>query len=34
MADLLNNVKAYLDAQDTDYALMIEGSWGCGKTFF
>lgn len=24
----------YLQAKDTDYALMINGEWGCGKTFY
>ena len=24
----------YLKDKDTDYALMINGAWGCGKTYF
>ena len=24
----------YLKVKDTDYALMIDGKWGCGKTYY
>ena len=24
----------YLKVKDTDYALMINGKWGCGKTYY
>lgn len=27
-------VKEYLDKEHTDYAIMIDGVWGCGKSFF
>ena len=27
-------VKEYLDKEPTDYAIMIDGVWGCGKSFF
>ena len=27
-------VKAYLEKKHTDYAIMIDGVWGCGKSFF
>src|SRR5688572_9727625 len=34
MVALLDIVTAYLDSPDTDYAIMIDGPWGSGKTFF
>lgn len=27
-------VEEYLDKDHTDYAIMIDGVWGCGKSFF
>lgn len=31
----LNKVIAdYLNAESTDYAIMINGEWGCGKTYY
>lgn len=27
-------VKEYLNKELTDYAIMIDGVWGCGKSFF
>lgn len=27
-------VEEYLDKEHTDYAIMIDGVWGCGKSFF
>lgn len=24
----------YIKTEDTDYALMINGKWGCGKTYY
>jgi hypothetical protein len=32
--DLIPVLKDYLDAENTDYALLISGEWGCGKTYF
>lgn len=28
-----NSLKAYIDAPDPRYALMLKGMWGCGKTY-
>lgn len=28
------SVDVYLNEQNSDYAIMIDGSWGCGKTYF
>lgn len=33
-AELTIAVNRYLDDQSDDYAIMIAGPWGCGKTFF
>jgi len=27
-------VSSYVKAKDTDYAIMIHGDWGCGKTYY
>lgn len=27
-------IKDYLAATDTDYAIMINGEWGCGKSYY
>ncbi|MCK4796901.1 MAG: hypothetical protein KAT05_05930 [Spirochaetes bacterium] len=27
-------IKEYLETKYSDYALMINGKWGCGKTFY
>lgn len=27
-------IERYLHEEDTDYAIMISGEWGCGKTYF
>lgn len=27
-------IERYLHEEDTDYAIMINGEWGCGKTYF
>lgn len=27
-------VKAYIKNPNTNYAIMIDGEWGCGKTYF
>ena len=27
-------VKAYIDRPNTDYAVLINGEWGTGKTYF
>ncbi|MBT3878293.1 MAG: hypothetical protein HOF76_04460 [Candidatus Scalindua sp.] len=32
--DIKRAVKAYIDTADTMYAIMIDGDWGCGKTYF
>src|SRR5664279_6493667 len=34
LSDLTNAIFRYLEAPNTDYALMINGEWGSGKTFF
>jgi KAP family P-loop domain len=34
MKKLNEIVNQYLEAKDTDYALMINGKWGCGKTYY
>lgn len=37
MSDInhINNlVSSYVKAKDTDYAIMIFGDWGCGKTYY
>ncbi|MDP2276839.1 MAG: P-loop NTPase fold protein [Nitrospirota bacterium] len=34
MHDLINAVENYLSIGKTDYAFLIKGQWGCGKTFF
>jgi uncharacterized protein YneR len=31
--DIINAVKSYIDTPDTKYAIMIDGDWGCGKTY-
>ena len=28
------SIDVYLNEQNSDYAIMIDGSWGCGKTYF
>lgn len=32
--ELFPIIKSYLEKQDTDYALMITGPWGCGKSYY
>lgn len=32
--ELITVLKDYLNAEHTDYALLISGEWGCGKTHF
>lgn len=27
-------IKAYINTKNTDYALLLTGKWGCGKTFY
>ena len=34
MKELTEIISDYLQAKDTDYALMINGDWGCGKTYY
>ena len=34
MEKLNEIVNDYLKVKDTDYALMINGKWGCGKTYY
>ena len=34
MEELNEMIKDYLVAQDTDYAIMINGDWGCGKSYY
>ena len=31
---LKEQIAAYLNKPDTDYAIMLSGEWGCGKTYF
>ncbi len=32
--DIIKAVKTYIEMPDTNYAIMIDGEWGCGKTQF
>lgn len=32
--DVVKQIKVYLNEPQSDYAVMLEGRWGCGKTFF
>ena len=32
--DIKQTIQDYLNASYTDYAIMINGDWGCGKTYF
>lgn len=34
MNELDNIIRDYLKATDTDYAIMINGDWGCGKSYY
>lgn len=34
MKDIEQVINRYLEEKDTDYAIMITGEWGCGKTYF
>lgn len=34
MESTMDIFKEYLDTPDTDYAILITGTWGCGKTYF
>ncbi len=34
MKDLLTLIKDYLNQKDTDFAILINGQWGSGKTYF
>lgn len=34
MENLLSIIKDYVMEQDTEYAILIVGDWGCGKTFY
>lgn len=34
MNELNDIIKDYLQAKETDYAIMITGDWGCGKTYY
>jgi len=34
MNELLNIIKDYVIEQDAEYAILITGDWGCGKTFY
>ena len=31
--DIIKAVKTYIETPETKYAIMIDGDWGCGKTF-
>ncbi|MCX7068806.1 MAG: P-loop NTPase fold protein [Methylococcales bacterium] len=32
--DIIKAVQTYIETPDTKYAIMIDGEWGCGKTYF
>ena len=34
MEELNQIVRNYLEAQNTDYAIMINGDWGSGKSYY
>ncbi len=34
METILESIRSYLKENGTDYALMLTGPWGCGKTYF
>ena len=34
MEDLVESILDYIRADYTDYAIMINGEWGSGKTYF
>ena len=34
MNELNKIIEDYLNAKDTDYAIMINGEWGCGKSYY
>lgn len=34
MNGLVEMIKTYLCAPKTDYAIMINGEWGCGKSYY
>ena len=34
MDDLVESILDYIRADYTDYAIMINGEWGSGKTYF
>ena len=34
MNELDNIIRDYLKATETDYAIMINGDWGCGKSYY
>ena len=34
MEDLVESILDYVRADYTDYAIMINGEWGSGKTYF
>ena len=34
MEDLVESILDYIRAEYTDYAIMINGEWGSGKTYF
>lgn len=34
MQNIIEQIKVYIEEDKSDYAIMINGSWGCGKTYF
>lgn len=34
MQEIIEQIKVYIHEEKSDYAIMINGSWGCGKTYF
>lgn len=34
MKELDEIIKDYLKQEATDFAIMIDGDWGCGKTYY
>lgn len=32
--NILEAIKSYITEENTDYAILLDGDWGTGKTFF
>ncbi len=33
-SEIVNFIKKYVNKSSYNYAILLDGSWGCGKTFF